>query len=225
MQSSKRILGLCLILSILILIFSTLWYEEQYLLMSFGIILLSFLPFLARFERKKYDSKEMVLISMLVAIGSIGRIPFQFIPGVQPTSFVIIVTGVVFGSEIGFFVGVTSAFVSNIFLGQGPWTIWQMFAWGLMGLSAGYFRSASKRQSRYRVAIFGVLWGFLFGWIMNAWFLIGFLNPVNLKAIFSVTLSSFPFDLLHAMGNLVFILLLFKRWEKILQRIYIKYIE
>ncbi len=81
-----------------------------------------------------------MIISMLSAIGAIGRVPFAAIPSVQPTSFVIIMSGLSFGGNTGFMVGSTAALVSNMLLGQGPWTPWQMFAWGMMGFTAPYLR-------------------------------------------------------------------------------------
>jgi hypothetical protein len=65
-----------------------------------------------------------------------GRIPFAALPGVQPTSFLVMVSGLVFGPQAGFMIGAMAALASNFFLGQGPWTPWQMLGWGLMGMSA-----------------------------------------------------------------------------------------
>src|SRR5690606_16114673 len=106
-------------------------------------------------------AREMVILAMLAAIAAVSRVPFAGIPSVQPTSFVIIVTGLVFGAESGFLVGAVTAIVSNIFLGQGPWTPWQMFAWGLMGMSAGLLRNTWLMSTLWTKSIFVFAWGYI----------------------------------------------------------------
>ena len=105
------------------------------------------LPFYIRFERKAFVSREIVLVAVLAAIAAVSRVPFSLLPSVQPTSFVIIVSAIVFGSETGFMIGATAAIVSNIFLGQGPWTPWQMFSWGMIGFIAGLLRNTFLMKS------------------------------------------------------------------------------
>jgi len=76
-------------------------------------------------------SKEITLAAALAAVAAVGRVPFAALPSVQPTSFLVIASGYVFGPQVGFIVGATAALVSNFFFGQGPWTPWQMFCWGM----------------------------------------------------------------------------------------------
>ena len=111
---------------------------------------------------------EIVLIAFFAAIAAIARIPFAAIASVQATSFVIIVSAIVFGKEAGFMIGSIAAIVSNIFLGQGPWMPWQVFSWGMMGLSAGLLKDIIM-NNKTLLLIFGFLWGFIFGCIMNLW--------------------------------------------------------
>ena len=110
------------------------------MLSSLFILAVIMLPFYIRFERKAFVSREIVLVAVLAAIAAVSRVPFSILPSVQPTSFVIIVSAIVFGSETGFMIGATAAIVSNI-LGQGPWTPWQMFSWGMIGFIAGLLRN------------------------------------------------------------------------------------
>ncbi len=111
------------------------------MLSSLFLLVVIMLPFYIRFERKAFVSREIVLVAVLAAIAAVSRVPFSILPSVQPTSFVIIVSAIVFGSETGFMIGATAAIVSNIFLGQGPWTPWQMFSWGMIGFIAGLLRN------------------------------------------------------------------------------------
>src|SRR5690606_36098668 len=107
--------------------------DEQYLLLSVALVVVSMLTFFIRFELKAIQTREIVLIAVLAAIAAVSRVPFAPLPSVQPTSFFIIAAALVFGAETGFMIGAFAALVSNMFLGQGPWTPWQMFAWGMMG--------------------------------------------------------------------------------------------
>ncbi|AWC32975.1 ECF transporter S component [Bacillus cytotoxicus] len=205
------------------LLFTSLIMSKHYILSSFLLLFLAMLPFYIRFEKRAFVSREIVMVAVLAAIAAVSRVPFSIIPSVQPTSFVIIVSAVVFGSEAGFMIGATAAIVSNIFLGQGPWTPWQMFSWGMIGFIAGCFRNTWMMKKLLGRVIFGFLAGFFFGWIMNAWGLLGFIQDVTWKSLFSYYATSFYFDISHAISNVIFLMLFSSAWIKILMRFKKKY--
>lgn len=196
---------------------------QHYLLFSFLIIGTILFLFFRRFELKEVQGREIVLLSMLAAIGAVSRVPFAGLPSVQPTSFVIISAGYVFGRESGFLVGAAAAIVSNIFLGQGPWTPWQMFSWGLMGFSAGAFRRLHLMEKVWFQCAFGFVWGFLFGWIMNLWIIVGNIENFSFEFFLGIYIMSFSHDLAHALSNVFFIVLFSRKWVKILNRFKKKY--
>ena len=165
----------------------------------------------------------MVFLAMLAAIAAIGRVPFAGLPSVQPTSFVIIMTGIVFGAESGFLVGAVAAIVSNIFLGQGPWTPWQMFSWGLMGMSAGLLRNTILLTKVWGQCVFGFIWGYLFGWIMNLWIVFSNLANFTWEFLIGVYISSVYHDLAHGLSNVFFLLVFSASWLKIMDRFKKKY--
>ncbi|HHY92024.1 MAG TPA: ECF transporter S component, partial [Firmicutes bacterium] len=101
-------------------------------LLSLVILALALAVFAVLYERR-HESREVPVVAALAALAAAGRIPFAAIPNVQPTTYLVLLSGFVFGSVPGFTVGATAALASNIFLGQGPWTPWQMLAWGLAG--------------------------------------------------------------------------------------------
>lgn len=218
----RNMLYIVLVLMVLVLIVVT-WHERYYLPMSFLMLLLSIIPFYIRFERQKAMSEEIVIIAVLGAIAAVSRVPFASLPSVQPTSFVIIISGLVFGPQVGFMVGSTAALVSNFFLGQGPWTPWQMFAWGVMGLIAGLLRNNQWINNRIGISVFGFVGGFVFGWFMNLWFVIGFFDPITWEVFLTAYTASFYFDLAHAVSNVFFILIFYKSWHKILNRAKMKF--
>ncbi len=196
--------------------------SDYYVWISVYVIIVAMLPFYIKLERKPLHSREMVLIASMAALAAVSRVPFASIPSVTPTSFVIIVSAIVFGADAGFLIGATAALVSNFMLGQGPWTPWQMFGWGMMGATAGWLRTSLLRTTLARI-VFGCVWGFLFGWIMNIPYLFGFVSVVTWTSVLTVHMASFYFDLAHAISNVLFLLLFGKVWIRILQRYHRKY--
>lgn len=196
---------------------------SAYLLVSFIILACLMLPFFARFEVREIKSREIIILAMLAALAAVGRVPFAGLPSVQPTSFVIIMTGIVFGAESGFIVGAIAAIVSNIFLGQGPWTPWQMYAWGMMGMTAGLFRNFKWMATLWGKSIFGFVWGYLFGWFMNLWIIVSNISGLSWVFVISVYLSSVKHDLAHALSNVFFLVLFSTSWMRIMKRFKVKY--
>ncbi|MBN2168641.1 MAG: ECF transporter S component [Actinobacteria bacterium] len=177
-------------------------------MMSLACVVFILLYYYIKFEEKKADAKTIALLGALSALSIAGRVLFAPIPNIQPSTFIIIVSGYVFGPVSGFMVGATTALVSNFMLGHGPWTVWQMLAWGLAGLSAGFMGRGKLLDNRWRMSLFCGSWGFLYGWILNAYFLLGFIHPLNLQAVLATYGASFWFDLLHAGGNFAFAFLM-----------------
>ena len=167
------------------------------------VVSLAILAFFFKFEAIAISSKEIALIAMLGTISAVSRIPFAVIPNIQPCTYLIICSGYVFGPVAGFMVGAITALVSNLFLGQGPWTLYQMFAWGLAGVSAAYLKRLEPGKTW--LIIFGVIWGYLYGWIMNTWFWASFIYPLTFRTFLAYQLTSIWFDTLHAIGNAVFL--------------------
>jgi len=196
------------------------------LLAGFALVLLALLPFYARYERKMRGARELALVAVLAALAAVGRVPFAlFLPSFTPVTFIVMVTGVVFGAEAGFIAGSMGALVSNFFLGQGPWTPWQMFAWGMAGYTAGLLahRSAFWRK-RTPLAALGLIWGFLYGWILNAAIAIDqWAQTKSWTNVLAVYAAGLPFDATHAAANVFFLAVFGPAWMRLLARYRDKY--
>ncbi|MFB9972704.1 ECF transporter S component [Allobacillus sp. SKP2-8] len=203
---------------IMLIVMYAVFNYHNYLLLSLGIIGGIMMLFFIRFEIKTVKTREIVILALLSAIGAVARVPFAGLPSVQPTSFVIITVGLVFGAESGFLVGALAALVSNMFLGQGPWTPWQMFAWGTMGMSAGLLRQFAGMGNLWVLNTFGFIWGFIFGWMMNLWIVFSNMQNFTWEFLVGIYVSSFYHDLAHAISNIVFISLFSMSWIRILNR-------
>ena len=130
-------------LVIAVLIPATLWLGTKlpgrwYYLTSTLIIIETMLPFFFLFETRKPQARELVTIAVMCALATVSRVAFAFIPGFKPITGLIMITGIAFGAEAGFMTGAISAFASNFFYSQGPWTPWQMMAYGIGGFVAGF---------------------------------------------------------------------------------------
>jgi energy-coupling factor transport system substrate-specific component len=190
-------------------------------LMSVILIGLTIVAFFFEFEGSAIGSKEIALIGILGTISAVVRIPFAAIPSVQPCTYLIICSGYVFGPLAGFMVGAMTALVSNLFLGQGPWTIYQIFAWGMAGVSASYLKRLNP--GRRSLMAFGILWGYLFGAIVNIWFWAALVYPLTPRTFIISELNSLWFDTAHAVANAIFLGFLGKKTITILERFHKKF--
>jgi len=151
------------------------------------------------FEDKASSSKEIALVAMLGTISAVLRVPFAAIPNVQPCTFLIICSGYVFGPVAGFAVGAITALVSNFFLGLGPWTLYQMIAWGLCGFSSGYL--GRVKVNSLILIFYGIFWGYLYGFITNVWYWTAFVYPLTLRTLIVTQIGTVWFDTFHAIFN------------------------
>ena len=108
-----------------------------YYLASVLIILYTMVPFFLVFEHRKPQARELVVLAVLCAIAVASRAAFKMIDHFKPMTAIIMISGMAFGPEAGFLVGAVSGFSSNFLFGHGPWTPWQMFAFGTAGFLAG----------------------------------------------------------------------------------------
>ncbi len=192
--------------------------ELNWALMSALIIGLALIMFFIRFESQRVNTKEIPLLATMAALGAITRVPFAAIMSVQPTTFIVMITGYVFGAQSGFMVGAVAALVSNIFLGQGPWTPWQMFSWGICGVLGAIIGKGHSKFNLIGFAVLSGVCGYFFGWIMNIWHWVGFVYPLTLRTFMATYIASIPFDTLHAIGNIIFAFTFGKSFYYILSR-------
>jgi energy-coupling factor transport system substrate-specific component len=207
----------------LLLVLSALSGAQNYALLSVLFIIVAMVPFFLRFEKRRPEARELVVIAVMAALAALGRVAFAPFSNFKPTSAIIIITALAFGPEAGFLTGATAAAASNLFFGQGPWTPWQMFCWGMIGFFAGTLSNAGFLKGKLSLSIYGLCSGFAFGWVMNIWFIIGFINPITWQSIIAVYISSFWLDFIQAVSTLSFLLLLAKPWLIKLDRIKVKF--
>ena len=146
------------------------------------------------------SAAELALVAALAGIAAAGRVLFVAVPGVQPVTVIAVAAGASLGARAGMAVGATAALVSNFFLGQGPWTPWQMLGWAGCGLAGALARRAIRRRIAF--AVFCGLLGLAFSTLMDLWLWFS-LYPHTWAALVAVLARGVPFDVAHALGNVV----------------------
>ena len=98
------------------------------------------------YERRRPSARMVAVVATLAAVAALGRDAFVALPDVKPITAIAFVVGYALGPLPGFTVGAIGMLASNIMLGQGPYTPWQMAAWGLVGLAGAAFGWMSGRR-------------------------------------------------------------------------------
>jgi len=228
-ELSKRSLaatGMVLLLIPLTLFFGIYFFAGQrYYLIALLVLLECMLPFFLVFEGRKPQTRELVVIAVLSAIAVAGRTALFMLPQFKPVLALVIISGVALGGETGFLVGAVTMLVSNMLLGQGVWTPWQMFSAGIIGWLAGVlFRKGLLRRTRMALCVFGALATIvLYGGVMNLSSLLTSAITLTPQAVLSYYITGFPMDCVHAAGTVLFLWLAAEPMMEKLDRIKVKY--
>ncbi len=191
---------------------------KKHIFISLFIALLTVGLFVSGFEKKETGTRRMVLVSIMIALCVVGR----FIPFFKPVTAITIISAIYLGGESGFMVGAFSALLSNFYFGQGPWTPFQMLAWGLLGLVAGFLAKPLKANKIF-LLIFGVISGIIFSIIMDVWMALSYSDTLNFQFFISSFITAIPHTVLYCVSNFLFLLILSKPFGEKLERIKVKY--
>ncbi len=162
----------------------------------------------AWWERGRPPSRLLALVAALAALAALGRLAFAPLPNVKPTTDIVLLSGYVLGGAPGFVVGAVGALASNIVFGQGPWTPWQMAAWGAVGILGAWLAVVTgRRLGRIGLAVACGVAGLVFGAIMDLSTWATLSGSHTLAAYVTIAGVSLPFNLAHAAGNVAFCLL------------------
>ena len=191
---------------------------KKHIIISLAVALLALLLFAAGFEKKSTGTRRMVIVAVMTALCFAGR----FIPFLKPVAALTIITALYLGGEAGFLVGALSAVLSNFYFGQGPWTAFQMLAWGLIGLFAGML-SKPLLKSRILLLVYGAAAGLGYSFFMDIWTVLWYNEGFSVKLYAAALVSAIPYTLSYAVSNVLFLFLLAKPFGEKLSRIKTKY--
>ena len=188
------------------------------------IIVELMIPFFMAFEGRKPQARELVVIAVMCAIAIAGRVAIP-IPNFKAAFAIIMLSGIAFGPEAGFMVGAITAFASNFFYGQGPFTPWQMMGYGAGGMLSGFaFRKGWLPRKPWVMAVFGffavILW---VGPLLDCSHIFLMLSEITWAGAIATFASGFQVNVSQACCTVLVMLLFGKPLLEKLDRIKVKY--
>lgn len=154
------------------------------------------------FERSRPPARMVALVAALAALAVAGRLVLAAIPNVVATTDIVLIAGYAVGAAPGFAVGALAAAVSNLWLGQGPWTPWEMAGWGLVGLGGAALATVTRgRLGRIGLAASCGLAGLAYGALLDYSVMVGYGGEQSLDRYLAISARGVPFNIAHAAGN------------------------
>lgn len=220
------------LLTLLVLIPATLFLGTQlrgrwHYLTSTLVILEAMAPFFLLFEARRPQPRELVILAVMAALAVAGRVAIP-IPDFKAITGIVMITGMAFGPQAGFMTGAVSAFASNFFYAQGPWTPWQMLSYGMGGFLAGllfYGRAWKNSRAEYALkTIFAFAAVVLaVGPLLDACTLFTTGARISWGFALAVFAAGFPHNVIHGASCAATVLLLSKPLLSKLNRVKTKY--
>ena len=202
-----------LLVMVLVVVPATLYVSvklpgRSYYLMSALVAVEILIPFFAAYEKRKPQPRELVTVAVLSALAVIARVAIP-IPNFKPTFAVIMLAGIAFGPETGFIVGALGALGSDFFYGQGPFTPWQMMAYGVAGVLAGVaFTKGRLPRKNWLMGLFSCLAPvIILGPLLDTSTVFLTLTKITWKGALALYISGLWVNLTHGTANFVFLLL------------------
>ena len=123
-----------------------------------------------------------------------------------------------------------TAFVSNFFMGQGPWTPWQMVAFGLLGCIFGIAYSKRnvgsyipKKQKNF-ICFMGMLATIVvYGVIMDTATVLMSTDSPSVQAFITAYTAGFIMNVIHGISTFIFLWFMLIPMLKKIDRVNIKY--
>lgn len=158
------------------------------------------------------STKMLTTLAMLSSLAVVGRLAFSFLPNIQPATTIILLTALSFGPIAGVIIAIVSTVVTNLFLGSGMWTLWQIFAWSLLALVTGTLVNVHPRIPVFILSLYAGLCGMVYGVIISI--------PMSkfVGSFWAYYLSGLPFDISHSIGNVVFFSLMYPIYFKVFRK-------
>lgn len=160
----------------------------------------------------KYNVHTLMQVALLSAASVVGRIALSSIPGFQPTTVIVIVTTMALGFKNGLLVVIVSTFLSNLVLGHGIWTFFQLFAWMVVACFSYLYGRSRWNKNIITGSVFAGAMGILYGAVVS---LNGLLFTNRIIVYY---LTGLPHDLSPSVGNIIIYFVMGERLLKLLKK-------
>ena len=224
MKKTRMATAIFLLAIPLTLILGSRLRGRWYYMTSTLIVIELLIPFFLRFEGRRPQARELVLLAVMCALAVAARVVIA-IPNFKAIYGIIMIAGIALGPEPGFLVGAVAAFVSNFFRGQGIWTPWQMLAYGTCGMLMGFlFRKGKLTRKPLLMGILGfAIVLCIAGPLLDTCNL--FMMPIelNLQSILAMYGMGFTVNISQGISTFLVLFLLGKPLLGKLDRVMLKY--
>ncbi len=222
---------IALVVAVLSVIVGGVIGGKAYIVVSIIVVMCAIVPFFVQFERRRPQARELVMLAVMCALAVAARAAFIWVPHFKPMAAVIMISGIAFGASSGFLVGSISALASNFIFGQGPWTPWQMLAFGLCGFIFGLLsdrgiipKSGFTWRQRVVLSIGGGAFIILIaGPVLDTSSLFYMVSSVTPESVTAVYLAGLPVNCIHGLATCVTLLILANPILEKLERVRMKY--
>ena len=191
--------------------------------LALAVALLSLGLLFASFEASRPALRQLMPTAVLAAVAAAGRVLFAPLPDVKPVSAIAILAGAALGRRSGFVVGALAALASNLFFGQGPWTPWQMYAWGLVGYVGGILGERGLLERTPVLYVWGFTSGLVYGLVLNGYHVLGYVQPLTWESALVACAASLPLDVTHSVATVAFLAVIWLPWGRAIRRVVAKY--
>lgn len=191
--------------------------------LTLAVALLALGLLFASFEASRPALRQLMPTAVLAAVAAAGRVLFAPLPDVKPVSAIAILAGAALGRRSGFVVGAVAALASNVFFGQGPWTPWQMYAWGLVGYVGGVLGERGLLDRAPALYVWGFASGLVYGLILNGYHVLGYVQPLTWESALLACAASLPLDVTHGIATVAFLAAIWLPWGRAIRRVVAKY--
>jgi len=177
-------------------------FKVNYMWYSISTALAATYVLFRGYEESHGDPRQIALSSALVALAASSR---QLLHGIEfsPVFFITILSGYVFGASCGFTVGALSMFLSNFFLGHGPWTAFQMFGVGLVSALPAYLPKRGRHSFKLLI-LYCILSAYLYGFFMDFFWWVSFIPTHTPESLLGILSAGMLANTSRAFGNLFF---------------------
>ena len=155
-------------------------------------------------EPKRRSQGDMLVLTAAVIGVSLSRVLMAGIPNVQFVTIASLLVGARLGARRGAAFAILVAVLSNYFLGDGWWTIFQAIGWASVAVIGSYANLWSNHSLDLKKTCYiAFISAFMFDFIVSLSIIESSTSFLDFTAYLW---AGIPYDLLHAVGNVTFAL-------------------
>lgn len=160
----------------------------------------------------KMKVHDLVLISILSASITAGKLALSFVPNVEVVSLLFMVYAVALGVKRTLMISVIFATTEIFLYGFSTWVLGYYFVWPILILATGLLKGSVKSEYGFAMiaGIFGLSFGFLFAMFESLFYGIAYGMAYWVRGI--------PLDIVHGASNYVLAIILFNPLVKVLKK-------